>query len=693
VTLPQPAKCGEVLQEWLTYRNEDVRLANWDCEDKVGGDDGAACYRFNDLLAGKIFYKPHNPTPSLQPLLGGAGLVNDAFSYVTKFQSSAVGASGALGFMPGVCGPLETTGYCYSPEKITEIANRNECLLYLYAKNPKNVFTVNTMLDKITVYLKESLGFKAEGGAYGVVKTQSGFEKLYAELLIMLGDDAATKALSSRFDLAELTMGEFEGRKFEPNGIDLTGLAGGEMRNLYKSAQALQAVGDRFQRLWVLISEIKNQGGDRLSKILSPEMVTSYLSRVIDAAKKKTKIWSTVAQKYHNFERPDLARLVIERGYSAAGYESTLITSVMKQTLDVAPVPSQDEIRYKLKIAQIGFSAAMTRMLSVYGDLDAELNYFGFTDDYIPFPGLEVGAGRDNGFEVQINRAKERMAWASQKETEAIETSRSFAFDAASFFAELAEIENRYEQQIIEKCGSFKSDQGQIYPAMQLYGEFLPLHLRTGEDPCGSNVMETGAIYEARTQFEDSVLQLQQNNRSLGEKLDQIENIMQNITASCSTIEGFNQQLKNVAIGTMKVHHQIAEAGRWLKFGESVLDGCVAASAALSNQTVGLSTNVGALPSAATIGMASVAWSGSIAANNVAHSFWEEKLRDLEEEKFQIEGEQQCKMLEHEGEKQIRDVLIGMESARIEVARGQKRLEIAGQKVESLWQGAQRLIS
>jgi hypothetical protein len=683
MTLPAPATCGATLKNWLESYPLLVKIANWDCLNTVGGADDAVCYQQDDLLAGKKFYQPPNDAPSLTPLNGGNGLVNNAFRYVTQFQSSAVGASGALGFMPGICSPLETTGYCYSPEEITEIAQRNECLLYLFDKNPRGVFTGEDKPHGVNDYLRESLGYSTQAGSYGVVKTQSGFEKLYAELLIMVGDDAITKALSSRFDLAELTMGNFEGSKFEPHGIDLSGLAGGEMRNLYKAAQAFQTVLDRFQRLWVLLSHIKYGAStmeNELPQILSAEMATTYLGRVIDAAKKKTRVWSTIGEKYHNFARTDLARRVIERAYIAASFESVLITSVMKQILDLVDKSKQEEIRYKLKIAQIGFSAALTRMLSVYGDLDADLNYFGFTDDYIPFPGLEVGAGRDNGFEVQINRAKERMSWASQKETEAIETSRTFAFDAASFFSELEEIENRYEAQIIEKCGSFKSDDGQVYPAMALYADFLPEQLRTGADPCGSNVMETGAIYEARSQFELAVLELQQNNRALREKIEQVESIMHHLAASCSTIENFNQKLKDVAINKMTIEHQINEANR---VNEVVQTVCSGVSAVLGSG-LGLA---GLLHAANNVAMTT-----SVAVKNSKIRKAEEDLKGIAETQFKLEGEQQCAMLENEGQKQIRDVLIGMESAMIEIAQGQKRLEIAGQKVESQWQGAQRLI-
>jgi hypothetical protein len=50
-------------------------------------------------------------------------------------------------------------------------------------------------------------------------------------------------------------------------------------------------------------------------------------------------------------------------------------------------------------------------------------------------------------------------------------------------------------------------------------------------------------------------------------------------------------------------------------------------------------------------------------------------------------------MMEIDGKKQLRDILIGMETARVEVAKGVRRLQAAGQRVESLRQGAERLMS
>jgi hypothetical protein len=722
--LPPPANCGETLKGWLVDYPDTYKAARWDCDATVNDASSQDCFQFADLLAGKKFYRPVDEPQTLTPMEGGAGLVNSAFAYVTQFQSSAVGASGALGFMPAVCSASETTGYCYSPEEITEIAVRNECLLYLYTNNPADAFTGD--LESVKTYLNTSLGYSTEAGGYGVVKTQSGFEKLYAELLIMIGDDAQTTALSSRFDLAENTIGKFEGSKFEPGGMDLTGLAGGEMRNLYKAAQAYQAVLDRFQRIWILLSHLKKNEPNRYSSLVSAELATSYLGRVIDAAKKKTRVWSLVAKRYHNFTYTDVARNVIERGYTAATLENALITSAMKQVLDGVSNKSKGEIRYKLKAAQIGFSAALTRMRAVYGDLDADLNYFGFTDDYIPFPGLEVGAGRDNGFEVQINRAKDRMGWALNKESTAIETSRTFAFDAAAFFSELEEMENRYESQIIEKCGSFRAEGGEVYPAMMEYYDYIPVVLRTGEDPCGSKVMETGSIFEARDQFEIQLLELDQNNRAVQEKIEQVESVLEHIRASCKTVEGFNQKLKELTIGQMGVEHTMNDARRISELVHESTKGTLAVmdqvaraqvntveaaaeAASVAGNAAGLDAS-GAADAAAdavkeaaqvtyNYTMATATGIGATVdivasqAMNIAMLSGEEQLRDLAEERFQIEGEQQCAMMAVDGEKQLRDILIGMQSARIEVAQGLRRLQAAGQRVDSLRQGAERLMS
>jgi tetratricopeptide (TPR) repeat protein len=309
-----------------------------------------------------------------------------------------------LAFVPEICPAVETTGYCYSPEKIKEVADRNECLLYLYTKYPKDAFA-DDKLEPVVDYLKESLAYSSLGGDYGIVTIQSGFEKLYSEFLVMMGDDAVTAALSSRFDLAGVTIGDFPGSQLETGGVDLSGLAGGEMRNLYKASQYFQAVLDRFQRNWLLLAKLEKAD---FNKIVEAKMATTYLDKVIEAAKKKAKAWSYIGQRYHNLGSPELARTVIERAYSAAFFENMLISSAIRTVLVASKAEKRAEIRANLKKAQAGFSMALIRMQDDSSKMNAELNYFGYRENYIPFPGLEAGAGRDNGFEVQINRAKER---------------------------------------------------------------------------------------------------------------------------------------------------------------------------------------------------------------------------------------------------------------------------------------------
>ena len=45
----------------------------------------------------------------------------------------------------------------------------------------------------------------------------------------------------------------------------------------------------------------------------SQEMVSSYMDRLISASSQKSRAWSEIAKRYQTFNRPDLARLVVER--------------------------------------------------------------------------------------------------------------------------------------------------------------------------------------------------------------------------------------------------------------------------------------------------------------------------------------------------------------------------------------------
>ena len=689
-SLPQPAPCRAQLNDWLKNHPSSYRSANYECHSTEG------CDQLDNPIGGKVFLKPVLTPPLLSPLHGGNGLVNSAFSYITKFQSSAAGASGGLGFVPEICPSVETTGYCYSPEEISEIAARNECLLYLYTKNPgypTGAFT-GEKLEPVVKYIRESLSYSSLGGSYGIVTIQSGFEKLYSEFLVMMGDDALTAALSSRFDLAGVTIGDFPGEDFEADGINLTGLAGGEMRNFYKATQYFQSVLDRFQRNWLLISKLKENEPSRLNPVLTAKMATTYLNKVIDAAKKKAKAWSYIAERYQNLESPKLARAVIERAYNAAFFENVLISSAIRTVLVSAEAEKRAEIRANLKKAQTGFQVALHTMTKVNGQMDAGLNYFGYPDNYIPFPGLEVGAGRDNGFEVQIFRAKDRITWASAKENAAIESSRSIATDAASFFKELEEVENGLEAQLLEKCGSFTSDDGQVYPAILDYVDYLPDNLKTGGDPCGSRLMKSGSIYDASQQSLLETLELKQSRRTLEEKVEQVHNQIAHMEASCAEISNFEQQLKNNGVEQMSIQHNISEANRGIALANQAYGVASEVGQQMSSTKAGTSMNLDAV---ITANITTLALGGvSMRATAITHAFIrsdENRLEELRGMEMSVLPNKSCQMLTNEGERQIKDILVGMESARIEVTKALRELKLQAHRVNAEHKEAARLLA
>src|SRR5205085_542990 len=136
---------------------------------------------------------------------------------------------------------------------------------------------------------------EAFAGAYDAqgALVRNGFEKLRAELLVMLGDDAYTQALSSRFDLAGLGIAAFEGTGFEgAGGLDLSGVAGAEMYDLYLATQYYQLVLERFGKLltplWRIVSENNGANSD---PVVGSAAVNELLGRVIRASSQKARVF------------------------------------------------------------------------------------------------------------------------------------------------------------------------------------------------------------------------------------------------------------------------------------------------------------------------------------------------------------------------------------------------------------------
>ncbi|MEO0812440.1 MAG: hypothetical protein AAFY60_06220, partial [Myxococcota bacterium] len=477
--------CGRTLENWRRLGSLEQEDPFFLCQD----DTRTFCSenRF-DLRADKRFYQ-RPPVAESFPNLRIA--VDDAFRYRTRFQNRA-GTN--LGFTPDLCvGSSDVIPYCYDAASIEEIEKRVGCLLTLFVEEGAEIRrdSIDTY-TRLRDYLKENFAFDGELDLLtNTTVYHSGFETLDIELLIMLGDEAYTQALSSRFDLAGLSIGSFPGSELEPGGINLSGVAGAEMFQLYLAGQYYQRGLDRFFRMLPLIQRsLEAAPGDQ---IIGQETVASYINHLIRASTQKARVASEIAARYQNFSRSELARLVIERGYVAAYLESVILTHLMQTIVDVSAPEDVAQIASDIRTAQITYRLALSDMRARYDALNESVDFFGFPEGFIPFPALEASVGRDTGFEVAANRAFLRIGIGQAAEELAIASGRSFDTDAASFQNELTRIENTFEAQLIETCGSFEAE-GRIFPAIRKYA-YLSEETQLVGDPCG--LVGNGAINNA----------------------------------------------------------------------------------------------------------------------------------------------------------------------------------------------------
>ncbi|MEL6179351.1 MAG: hypothetical protein AAFS10_10375, partial [Myxococcota bacterium] len=523
----QNGTCAEQLTTWENNANYGVQLdPYYRCldEDRVYCNED----RLN-LRNGKNFYAPNGEAEIVaRPIRTD---VADAFRYRTRF----VNRSGAnVGFVPEICiQGTELVPYCYDPETIESIRDRVECAMELYTDFYDNLSEPKQVA--LWEYLDENFSYVEEVNVFNEVQVRRGFEFLDMELLIMLGDESYTKALSSRFDLAQLNVASFEGSLFEEGGIDISGVAGAEMYNLYQAVQYYQMGLDRFYDISPIIAasvEAARQPGGPPS-FITAAAVESYFGRLIRASTQKSKAWAAIAERYQNFNRPDLARTAIERAYTAAYLESVVLTNMMLDIVEITTPEEIDQIKRLIETAQRSYRVALLEMRTFYIDISDDLNYFGYAPDYIPFPALEHY--RDACVEVAIQRARARIDLAQTAEQQALEADRSFNTDAASFQNELTRIKNTYNGQLAELCGTFDAD-GQIYPAIAKYAYLTPETQRVG-DPCG--LVGTGQIHSAYGQVDVLLTEMRRVRQSMVNTLEEARIEEERWNASCDVTNAF----------------------------------------------------------------------------------------------------------------------------------------------------------
>lgn len=480
--------CQDTFNRWLDNGTILFTDPMYQCED----DSAAFCDDDRtDLRDGKLFYAPVLGQREHLALLPS---IADAFRYKTRFTSRT---GSEVGFAPQICIPGSSQiPYCYDPAVIEETRARVDCLLELYGDPALRDGTGSNLQAARTKLYRFLRGSFSEHIGAELPGPQDGFERLYAELLIMQGDESLTRAFASRFDLAAIGGASFQGSLFEPSGIELSGVAGFEMHKLYQAAQYYQMVLDRLYAMGPDMAEALSRGTTDLeTNFISPETVVLYLDRAIRASTQKARAWSEVAKRYQNFARPDLARGVIERAYSATYLEGAILARLMYEIDERSLSIFRDQLQSTINDAHRRYRVALLDMRAVYQTLTDEVNFFGFAPDYIPFPTLDPNNVRDtNAFEILMIATQNKLTFARQREEQAIASDRNVEGDSAAFQAELVRIRNTFEGQLAALCGSFTAEDGRIYPAIRKYADLLP-QLAAAGNPCGR--IGNGQIHEA----------------------------------------------------------------------------------------------------------------------------------------------------------------------------------------------------
>lgn len=541
------ADCGATLDSWLANDRHGIRLDPvYVCADaaevEVVDDRRIATLRNRavdeavgvycdddrlDLRQGKLFVAPRAGTEVMLPL---ELAMAEAFQYRIRFASRS--ASSRVGFVPEVCGSnTESRPYCYDPGAIEEIAQRVECAVSLF-NDHRDLLTVAAR-DELLASLRFHFGREVSVDVFNREIVADGFEHLFAELAIMLGDEHYTRALSSRFDLAGLRMADFAGSQLEPNGMDLTGVPGAEMASLYRALQYYEMVQERF---WVLAPEISQSmelaraEGSPGASFISLSTSVSYFSRVVRASTQRAVVYGEIAKRYQTFNRPDLARSVIERAYVAASIDSAAISQLFRELADVLAVDDIAQIEAELVNANRRYLVALTDMRRIHRSITDELTFFGFAPDFMPFPQIE--RGRDNAFETAMFRAWQRLGQARQAEDQAINSDRSFNTNAASFQNELAQLRTSYDARLAEICGTMEVG-GEVYPATIRYAH-LSERARSLGDPCG--LMGTGAIHDALGQLDVERVNLHRVGVQLRNAFEQVTIEAERIVDQCAEL-------------------------------------------------------------------------------------------------------------------------------------------------------------
>ncbi|MCA9543775.1 MAG: hypothetical protein KC613_05275, partial [Myxococcales bacterium] len=412
--------------------------------------------------------------------------------------------------------------YCFDQAQIAQIQQRVTCLLEL-ADAPDAPTEAIAGLQTV---------FGALGGDPADPVLGRGFEDLFAELVIMRGDEALTAAYNTRYAVGQGQGLPFEGEDFEIDGLNLSGIAGAEMVYLYSAVQAYDLALGRFfgqvPTLWAnAIEPIRER------RYVTEATVTGWMQRVIRASTQRARAQSEIARRYQVFGRPDLARRVIQRAYVRAHQEGLVLSSLMGAIADRVVEQYKPQVRRELAQAQRRYRVALLEMGDVHAQVVSGTDYFGFPQGYVPFPALDEDAV--NGFEEMLGRAMDRLELAAADEERAIAERREFDSDEAAFRAELLTQRNTYETALGTLCGTFIGTDGRTWPAIPAYVHLMPDAERVVGDPCGR--VGNGDIYLKAADLQTAELLLTRVRQEASNALAEMRDVFNEVKDRCALID------------------------------------------------------------------------------------------------------------------------------------------------------------
>lgn len=663
--------CLAQIQEWRASQTYDIRMEPvWRCtdENRAYCDDNR-----RNLREGKTFYRA---PPANEPRLfvGLEPSIESAFRYKTRFKNRT---GQSVGFAPQICAPgSDAIPYCYDPGVIEEIRERVDCAVEIYTDHKDALESSQRTL--LRDYLRYNFAYVSDGvdPVTGFPITREGFERLHAELLIMLGDESFTRAFASRFDLAGQNLVSFEGSLFEPDGINLSGGAGFEMYSLYQAIQYYQMVLDRFYALsphiWrSMQSTVPGQPPSEVDQYITQATVTAFFDRLIRASTQKARAWSEIAKRYQNFNEPELARSVVQRAYTSAYLESVVLSRMMLRLRGVVLPEDLPVIVQRVEQAQLSYRSALLEMRDVFEDITDDLTLFGFPPAYIPFPALDNDD--TNAFKKQFGIAQTRMANASEKERIALESNRSFETDAAAFQSELASIRNNYENQLAALCGTFPGEDGNIYVAIPKYAQYHEKTRLVG-NPCG--LVGNGEIFEA-------TIAVGQAGLDMKEVATEYDLLFQAIDIERDRVNEYCGQVVEHANYVYEQLGEIHDLNEHIR-GAQILKETTErlADQAATVISIGLSSDsfpgvVTALSAAAAQTAIFAVADTIILGSDIGIAVREKQIDDLEQEQAQWELLQECDYARVDSNARVKELLLDLLRLDIQALRAQENMKLA----------------